>query len=123
MNLIYFLRPKDADGPIKIGHSVAPGHRLKTYQAWSPVPLELAATLDVPGDDGARRRSSVLRVEKRFHLKYAASRLHHEWFAATPELLADIAAIQMCTFAIDSLPVWTPIMELVAQAKAQRLAA
>lgn len=115
MKLVYFIRPVGASGPVKIGHSTYPGARLSVYRTWSPVPLEIVATLKVAGDDHARKRRCALLVEKRFHIKYAKQRLHHEWFAASDELLSDIAAINAGTFDLETLP---PFLSAIDRAAA-----
>jgi hypothetical protein len=102
--VIYFIRPVGADGPIKIGHTRRPEYRLYCCQACSPVRLEIAAQLEVAGDAQPRARREALHLERRFHIKYADDRLHNEWFAATPELLADIASINAGAFDTDTLP-------------------
>lgn len=104
MKEIYFLRPVGKQGPVKIGFAICAAHRLQVCQAWSPVPLEVAATLAVAGDDHSRRRHHALAIERRFHLKYAAHRLHHEWFAANAALSADIESIRLGTFDPSTLP-------------------
>jgi hypothetical protein len=98
---VYFIRPVGALGPVKIGHANNPHERLRDCQAHSPVALEIAAILPV-AETG--KRVMQLHMERRFHIKYADSRLHHEWFAATPELLADIGAVNGGTFDAESLP-------------------
>lgn len=92
-SFVYFMRPIGADGPVKIGCSVAPDSRIKTYQAWSPVPLELVAT--IPGK---------WAIEWAFHARFAHLRTHHEWFRASPELTETIEAIRAGTFDLTSLP-------------------
>lgn len=96
---VYFLRPIGQDGPVKIGSSVAPEVRLATYMHWSPLPLEIAATLQVA------KRS----VEGRFHSAFRHLHTHHEWFRADPALTAAIDAIRAGTFDISGLP---PTMQL-----------
>jgi hypothetical protein len=96
---VYFLRPIGQDGPVKIGSSVAPEVRLATYMHWSPMPLEIAATLQVA------KRS----VEGRFHSAFRHLHTHHEWFRADPALTAAIDAIRAGTFDISGLP---PTMQL-----------
>lgn len=92
------MRPVGAEGPVKIGHSEWPRTRLQTYLPWSPVELELAATL--PGDR---------LLEGRFHAKFLADHLRHEWFAASAELTATIEAIRAGTFDIETLPAFSVI--------------
>lgn len=72
---IYFLRPVGEQGPLKIGSSAAPVSRLRTYQIWSPVLLELAASCP------AHRNT-----EQFLHRHFIDAWLHGEWFAWTPEI-------------------------------------
>lgn len=75
--LIYFLRPVGERGPFKIGSSVLPVNRLKAYQIWSPVMLELAAAC-----------VAHPRTEQFLHRHFLAAWLHGEWFKWTPEIQA-----------------------------------
>jgi hypothetical protein len=93
MSAIYFIRPVGQLGPIKIGFSRWPHDRLKTYATWSPVPLEIVAT--IPGNH---------TLERRLHHRFAADRSHHEWFHATGALLAIIETARNGTFCADGLP-------------------
>lgn len=68
---VYFLRPIGKRGPVKIGSSSYPRRRLLNFMAWSPVSLEVAAT--VPGG---------LRLEQRLHAEFADYHSHGEWFRA-----------------------------------------
>jgi hypothetical protein len=38
---VYFIKPVGMDGPIKIGCSNIPEHRLVSLSMWSPFPLEI----------------------------------------------------------------------------------
>lgn len=81
---VYFIRPVDMDGPIKIGCSAIPKNRLDALMPWSPLPLEIAATVE--GD---------FRLERRIHGLFAANHSHREWFRATAalsELIEKLAA-------------------------------
>lgn len=91
---VYFLRPIGVDGPIKIGCSMWPEERLTTIASWSPIPLELAARL--PGN---------MKLEGRFHARFAEYHSHGEWFRACPDLLSAIERIRAGTFDLDELPV------------------
>lgn len=91
--LIYFIRPVGAVGPIKIGCSRWPGHRLDIYRQWSPVPLEIIATMI--GDHA---------LERRLHAQFYEHQTHHEWFAATPELVATVEAVKAGKFDPATLP-------------------
>lgn len=80
--LVYFIKPVGMNGPIKIGCSRLPEQRLESLTIWSPFPLEIAAA--IPGS---------FRLEINIHDCFADDILHHEWFRATPRLLALIAAL------------------------------
>jgi len=90
---VYFIRPVGADGPVKIGCSDVPDGRLYTLSAWSPVPLEIVASID--GD---------IDLERRFHAAFKADNTHREWFNASPALLHCLDAIKTGTFDIATLP-------------------
>lgn len=105
MSAVYFMRPVGAAGPVKVGFSHQPAARLATYQAWSPVPLEIIATLEVKDTSNRLRgRSQVQMVERRFHERYLPWHLHHEWFQHNPLMAADIAAIEGGVFDLSVLP-------------------
>jgi hypothetical protein len=80
---VYFLKPVDMDGPIKIGHSWHPKARLGSYAAWSPVALEIVLT--IPGDTA---------LETNIQQCFADCHSHREWFRAEPRLLKAIADMQ-----------------------------
>jgi hypothetical protein len=79
---VYFIKPIGMDGPIKIGFSQNPKHRLEQLMVWSPFPLEIAAAM--PG---------TWHDEQELHKRFASTRLHKEWFSASPELLEYIATV------------------------------
>lgn len=81
--MVYFLRRADGVGPIKIGVSRLPETRLADFCKWSPYMLALIAS--APGSNA---------WERGLHLRFAAYRLHMEWFAPAPALLAGIEAIK-----------------------------
>lgn len=90
---VYFIRPVGAEGPVKIGSSGSPEARLRQCAAMSPVELEIVAVL--PGG---------LDLERRFHALFADAIDHHEWFHATPEVVAVIAAVLSGSFDPSALP-------------------
>lgn len=96
---VYFLRPVGAEGPIKIGCSHDPVKRLQKYMSWSPVGLEIAATI-----------AGGVQLEWRFHALLRRSHSHQEWFHPTPEVLAVMDAVRRGAFDISSLPEngWRP---------------
>lgn len=101
---IYFMRPIDADGPVKVGCSAIPADRLAYCQKCSPVPLEFAAVLAVAAPLASYERGAMQAVERRFHERYLPWHIYHEWFAFNPLIAADIEAIRAGTFDLDCLP-------------------
>lgn len=77
---VYFIQAKSG-GLIKIGISDKPETRLRSLQSGSPVPLRIVAI--IPG--GGRMTEASL------HERFAASRMHGEWFAPDPDVLAYMA--------------------------------
>jgi hypothetical protein len=77
IGFVYFIRERGReDGPIKIGHTQrSPDARLRDIVTMSPVELEVAAWA----------RGSVWH-ERALHQRFAADRLHGEWFRATPAI-------------------------------------
>jgi hypothetical protein len=87
----YFVRGVGG-GPIKIGQTAAdPLRRVRELQVGSPVVLRLLVVL------------LGHRHEAAFHSRFAAERLHGEWFAPTPELrkaMVSVARMQRGSFAM-----------------------
>lgn len=81
---IYVITPvaRGKTGPVKIGIAQDPKARLRQLQSGSPVGLEIFASYWCPG------RDRVASLEKHMHQCMAGVRLHGEWFAATPEVVA-----------------------------------
>lgn len=75
---VYFIRCEDR---VKIGYSEDPTRRLTKINADAPFPCELLGW--VAADD---------YPERELHERFADARLHSEWFAAVPEILAFIEA-------------------------------
>lgn len=80
---VYFIKPIDSAGPIKIGHSHIPVERLQVHMNWSPVKLELLALTVGNRQD-----------EKALHDRFSGFRSHCEWFWPTPEMLDGIRKVQ-----------------------------
>ncbi len=80
---VYFIKPRDSVGPIKIGSTNSVDGRLHIYKCWSPVPLELIVA--VPG---------TFKHEHRLHDCFLDAHLHHEWFHPVPALLAGIEKLR-----------------------------
>lgn len=78
---VYFLGYEPLN-LVKIGSSFSPKDRLRTYQAWSPVPITLICT--IPGD-GA--------LERNIQNCFADYHSHHEWFFRRERLDAAIHAL------------------------------
>jgi hypothetical protein len=72
---VYFIRPVGMPGLVKIGFSNNPAKRLDNMLCWSPIPLEIAAT--IPGD---------IKLEGRIHGLFKDCHSHREWFNETPQL-------------------------------------
>lgn len=79
--LVYFIQ--SATGDIKIGMAVDVKARLKGLQTAHPVKLELLASTG-----GGREQ------EKAYHTQFADHRLHGEWFAPHPDILAEIERLK-----------------------------
>lgn len=75
MKYVYFIRPVGMPDLVKIGFSNNPAKRLDNMLCWSPIPLELVAT--IPGD---------IKLEGRIHGLFKGCHSHREWFKETPEL-------------------------------------
>jgi hypothetical protein len=81
---IYFIGP--ADGPIKIGFASRLSFRIRDLRLANAFPLEVwAAIEDHPS------------VERAYHHRFATHRLHGEWFARHPDILAEIDRLNTTT--------------------------
>lgn len=74
---IYFIGADS--GPVKIGYSVNPKVRMRQLQAASPRRLKILAQVIGEPED-----------ERAYHARFAAHRLHGEWFERHPDILAEI---------------------------------
>lgn len=72
---IYFMKPVNLNGPIKIGHTVMPDHRLCVLGYWSPFELEFIGL-----------HEGTIGDEWNLHTKFASYRLHNEWFLPSDEM-------------------------------------
>jgi hypothetical protein len=70
------------DGAIKIGFSIDPARRLRDIQACSPIVVDILAVRE-----GGEAREAA------YHVQFAEHRLHGEWFARHPDILAEIARL------------------------------
>jgi excisionase family DNA binding protein len=78
---------------VKIGYATHPENRLRDMQLGSPVPLTLVRAIPTHAAE---------KLERKLHERYAAHRLHGEWFAAVP-VLADLAL-----YDDDTIAGWAP---------------
>lgn len=83
---VYFIRPVGQSGPIKIGCSRLPAARLEQLMTWSPLELEIAAS--VPGD---------FKLERNIHECFATEWLRREWFAPSDRLVAFVEKLRAGT--------------------------
>jgi len=90
---VYFARRADGEGPVKIGCSYWPTHRLMGLMCWSPYRLDIVAT--VPGDEN---------LERRFHAHFEHLWSHGEWFRPAPELTLALAELATGVFDLTKLP-------------------
>lgn len=95
---IYFIKPVGQDGPIKIGFSNFDKARLGAMMSWSPVPLEIIAS--VPGS---------LALEKQVHDCFADCHSHREWFRAEPQLLDFIQKVKSGIAIADAVDLSRPV--------------
>jgi hypothetical protein len=77
---IYFIGPED--GPIKIGWASRLKFRLRDLELANAFPLVVWATVEGP-----------VKLEREYHKQFKAHRLHGEWFARHPDILAEIARL------------------------------
>lgn len=78
---VYFIQAIEG-GPIKIGMSQNPERRLADLQVGSPVRLRIIGVAV-----GGQQREAAL------HRRLAKHRVHGEWFADAPEVMAAIAEV------------------------------
>lgn len=78
---IYFMGCET--GPVKIGVSSDAERRMAGFQVGCPFQLSILATVVGTRQD-----------EYAYHKRFAAIRLHGEWFERTPELLTEIERLQ-----------------------------
>lgn len=78
---VYFIAGEDT--PIKIGFSNQPHERLAILQTAHWCRLSIVAKVE-----------GSLAVEADYHRRFAAHRLHGEWFAPHPDILAEIERLK-----------------------------
>ncbi len=81
MAYVYFVGPKD--GPIKIGYARRLDFRIKDLRLANAYPLEIWASV-----------KACPSLEREYHKRFAAHRLHGEWFERCPEIEAEIARLK-----------------------------
>lgn len=69
-------------GAIKIGRAIRPKRRLMQLQMGSPIEISILAITE----GGAE-------LEAAYHSRFADTRLRGEWFARSPELMAEISRV------------------------------
>lgn len=84
MGTVYFVGPEG--GPIKIGFARRLEYRLKDLRTMNAFPLIVHASV-----------TGTERDERAYHKQFKAHRLHGEWFAPHPDILAEIARLQETT--------------------------
>lgn len=74
--LIYFIGAVSGEGPIKIGCSCYPQSRLLSFQAWTPVKLQILAVC----------KGRTIH-ERKLHQMFREDNSHGEWFHRSNKLL------------------------------------
>lgn len=77
---IYFIGPEN--GPVKIGFAVNLSKRLRDLELANAYPLKVWASVEASP-----------ALEREYHARFAAHRLHGEWFTRCPEIEAEIARL------------------------------
>lgn len=90
---VYFIRPEDGEGPVKIGCSQHPEGRVLDLMTWSPYPLVIAARIEGGFD-----------LERQFHALFWGDHSHREWFRPSARLAEVIEQVQAGTFDVSGLP-------------------
>jgi len=80
---IYFVKPVEFAGPIKIGITNDMKVRMQSFSRYSPVKLEVAVS--VPGS---------LALERSLHERFAYAHSHFEWFHPVDPLLSGIEGLK-----------------------------
>ncbi len=80
---------------IKIGTAQLPKKRFFAIKGASPVPVELLGVM--PGNQSE---------ERKLHKRWAAHRVHNEWFSATPEIVGFVKANAVPVESITTRPIY-----------------
>lgn len=90
MSFIYFAREMP-DGPIKIGASNNPIHRVAVeLQSGNPREIRVLVILQYFDVEVSGQRCQLRSVEREWHDRFAHLRIRGEWFRPEPELLAEV---------------------------------
>lgn len=81
---VYFIGAGDGE-PVKIGRSNSLERRLSTIQSGNHRKMHVLAA--IKAEDGRD-------VERAYHARFAAHRLHGEWFLPHPDILAEIERLK-----------------------------
>lgn len=100
-DFVYFIRPIGQEGPIKIGTSFWPESRLQSLMCWSPVDLEIVATVE-----------GGFELERRIHSQFADHHIRNEWFRNNPRLDALIEAIKRGDSVTDFIDFDVPVKNI-----------
>lgn len=80
--VVYFIGPHD--GPVKVGFATDLRARFRHLRYMSPSPLHIWGYV-----------AGSMDLEKAYHMRFAASRRHGEWFDRTAGLAAEISRLCM----------------------------
>jgi hypothetical protein len=89
-SVVYFIGGED--GPIKIGFTTELPSRLRSLQNSSPVPIRLLAA--VHGDRA---------LEAEYHRRFAAHRLHGEWFERASVIIDELVEIRWAVPLVENI--------------------
>lgn len=81
-DVVYFIGP--VDGPVKIGFTNNLHGRYRDLKYMSPSPIHVWTYV-----------FGTFALEKQYHARFKACRLHGEWFDRTEELVAEIDRLSM----------------------------
>lgn len=92
MEYVYFIGPKGADGPLKIGITTTSiRQRLMMLQIGCPFELHCHDYIDTLSD--------AARIETVLHRVLAGRRIRGEWFNLRPDEIVDVA--KMALYIVD----------------------
>jgi hypothetical protein len=88
---VYFVGAAE-EGPVKIGFTCELPSRLRSLQNSCPIPIKLLAAVQGGRD-----------VEKAYHARFAADRLHGEWFARSEAIIGELVEIKWVKPLVDNI--------------------